>query len=370
MRIGIIGAGQLGQMLGIAARDLDIECRFLDPAPAPPAASVGPVISRPFDDADALATLADDCDIVTYEFENVPVEALLQIEGRVTVNPPPEALRISQDRLAEKNLFDSLEIPLAQYRAIDSLAILEDASSSIGLPLLVKTRRGGYDGKGQFLIQKENDIGKAWQQLGAHALIAEQWIAFDYEVSVIGVRNADGHIAIYPLTRNEHFAGILRRSRAPIDAPQLVKLADHYITKLLNHLNYVGVLALELFVTGERLLANEFAPRVHNSGHWTIEGSATSQFANHLHAISGQRLGPTNCRGHSGMLNLIGSVPEAARRIRDPHCRLHDYEKAARPGRKVGHITVVADTVAERDRLLDHVGKVVAGSTMPQKRSK
>lgn len=359
MRIGIIGAGQLGQMLGIAARDLDIECRFLDPAPAPPAASVGPVITRPFDDADALATLADDCDIVTYEFENVPVEALLQIEDRVTVYPPTAALRISQDRLVERKFFDSLEMPLAQYRAIDSLATLEDAASSVGLPLLVKTRRLGYDGKGQFLIKKENDIGKAWQQLGAHALIAEQWIAFDYEVSVIGVRSADGDIAIYPLTHNEHGAGILRRSRAPIDAPQLVKLADHYVTELLNHLNYVGVLALELFVTGEHLLANEFAPRVHNSGHWTIEGSATSQFANHLHAISGQRLGPTNCRGHSGMLNLIGSISDVVRRCSDPHCHLHDYEKEARPGRKVGHITIVADTAAERDRLLNDIDTVI-----------
>ncbi len=370
MRIGIIGAGQLGQMLGIAARDLDIECRFLDPAPAPPAANIGPVIRRPFDDADALATLADDCDIVTYEFENVPVEALLRINDRVTVYPPPGALRIAQDRLAEKKLFDRLEIPVAQYRAIDSLANLKDAASSIGLPLIVKTRRLGYDGKGQFLIQEQSDIGKAWQQLGAHALIAEQWLGFDYEVSVIGVRNADSDVAIYALTHNEHVAGVLRRSRAPVDAPQSVKLADLYITKMLNHLNYVGVLALELFVTGEHLLANEFAPRVHNSGHWTIEGSATSQFTNHLHAISGQRPRPTNCRGHSGMLNLIGSIPEAARRISDPHCRLHDYEKEARPGRKVGHITVVADTAAERDRLLDNIDKAVADATMPQKTSK
>ena len=162
MRIGIIGAGQLGQMLGIAARDLDIECRFLDPAAAPPAASVGPVITRPFNDADALAALADDCDIVTYEFENVPVEALLRIADRVPVYPPPDALRLAQDRLAEKKLFDGLRIPSVQYCVVDSLANLETAASSLGLPLVVKTRRLGYDGKGQFLIQKKNDIDEAW----------------------------------------------------------------------------------------------------------------------------------------------------------------------------------------------------------------
>ena len=369
MRIGIIGAGQLGQMLGIAARDLDIECRFLDPATAPPAASVGPVISRPFDDAVALAALADDCDIVTYEFENVPVEALLRIDDRVTVCPPPEALRVAQDRLAEKKLFDSLRIPLARYRAIKSLADLKEAASSIGLPLIVKTRRHGYDGKGQLLIQEKIDIDKAWRQLGAHALIAEQWIPFDREVSVIGVRNADGDVAIYPLTHNEHVAGILRRSRAPVDAPQLTKLANRYVTHLLKHLNYVGVLALEFFVTGDRLLANEFAPRVHNSGHWTIEGSTTSQFSNHLHAISGQQPGPTTCRGHAGMLNLIGTIPDAARRISNRHYSFHDYGKESRPGRKLGHITVVAGTATERDRLLDDIDKSVTGSATRQETS-
>ncbi len=369
MRIGIIGAGQLGQMLGIAARDLDIECRFLDPATAPPAASVGPVITRPFNDADALAALADDCDIVTYEFENVPVEALLRINDRVTVYPSPDVLRVAQDRLAEKKLFDSLRIPLARYRAINSLANLNEAASSIGLPLVVKTRRLGYDGKGQFLVREKNDIDKAWQQLGALALIAEQWIPFDHEVSVIGVRNADGDVAIYPLTLNQHIAGILRRSRAPVDAPQLTKLADHYVTRLLNQLNYVGVLALEFFVTGDRLLANEFAPRVHNSGHWTIEGSTTSQFSNHLHAISGQHPGMTTCRGHAGMLNLIGTIPDAARRISDRQCHLHDYGKEARPGRKLGHITVVADTATECDRLLDDIDKTVTGSATRQETS-
>ncbi len=370
MRIGIIGAGQLGQMLGFAARDLDIECRFLDPAHAPPAATVGPVIARPFDDADALATLADDCDIVTYEFENVPVDALLRIADRVTVFPPPQALRIAQDRLAEKKLFESLGVPLLRYRAIGSLANLEDAVSSIGLPLIVKTRRLGYDGKGQFLIQQESEIGRAWQELGPHELIAEQWIAFDYEVSVIGVRNAHGDIAIYPLTHNEHVAGILRRSRAPLDEPQLAELANQYIRRLMRHLNYVGVLVLELFVTGKRLLANEFAPRVHNSGHWTIEGSATSQFSNHLRAISGRRLGPTDCHGHSGMLNLIGRIPDAARHFSDARCRLHDYEKIARPGRKVGHISVTADTAVARDRLLDHIATAVSNATAPQEASK
>ena len=352
MRVGIIGAGQLGQMLGFAGRSLGITCRFLDPADAPPAADAGEVIRRPFDDAEALAELAANCDVITYEFENVPVEALLRIADRVPVFPPPEALRNAQDRLDEKRLFDELQIPLPRYRAVDTLDDLRAAVDSIGLPLVLKTRRFGYDGKGQYVLKTGKDIDDAWRELGGAALIAEEWLDFDYEVSAIGVRSPGGESAIYPLTRNEHAAGILRRSRAPVDAPDLAEKAESYINALLARLDYVGVLALELFVVGDRLLANEFAPRVHYSGHWTIEGAETSQFENHLRAVTNQPLGPTACRGHAGMLNLIGSIPEAARQLAVPGCQLHDYGKSPREGRKLGHITVVADSAAARDRQL------------------
>ena len=221
MRVGIIGAGQLGQMLGFAAQRLGITCRFLDPAAKPPAADAGEVIRRPFDDADALAELAADCDVITYEFENVPVEALLTIAGRVPVFPPPEALRNAQDRLAEKQLFDELQIPLPRYRAIDSPDDLRAAVDAIGLPLVLKTRRFGYDGKGQYLVKTLDDIDTAWRELGGAALIAEEWLDFDYEVSAIGVRSAGGEFAMYPLTHNEHVGGILHRSRAPVDARAL-----------------------------------------------------------------------------------------------------------------------------------------------------
>ena len=353
MRIGIIGAGQLGQMLGFAARKLDVECRFLDPSISPPAGVCGDVIQRPFDDPKALAKLAASCDVITYEFENVPVGALQGIAGAVPIYPPVDALRQAQDRLDEKRLFEQLGIPLPGYRAIDSRDDMVAAAAALGLPMVVKTRRLGYDGKGQFIVKTSADVDKAWKTLGAQALIAEQWVPFDYEVSSIGVRNVDGDVHIYALSHNVHKDGILHSSRSPVDAPELAEKAAGYVRRLLDHLDYVGVLALELFVRGDDLLANEFAPRVHNSGHWTIEGAATSQFENHLRAIMNLPLGSTASRGHAGMINLIGEIPAAARGLEAGH--LHDYGKAPRAGRKLGHITVVAATADDRDALLDKI---------------
>jgi 5-(carboxyamino)imidazole ribonucleotide synthase len=361
MRIGIIGAGQLGQMLGHAARDLGYECRFIDPAESPPAAAAGQVIRAPFDDAHALAALAGDSDVVTYEFENVPVDALAPITDIVPVYPPPGALRHAQDRLAEKQLFGQLQIPLPDYRTVDSRDDLVAAVSEIGLPLVLKTRRLGYDGKGQFVLRQSGDVDAAWESLGGKALIAEQWIPFDREVSAIGARNADGDIAVYPLTHNEHSGGILHTSRAPFEDPVLESGARRYLGDLMDHLGYVGVLALELFVDGARLLANEFAPRVHNSGHWTIEGAQTSQFSNHLLAITNRPLGPTGCNGFAGMVNLIGEIPAAARQLAIEGCYLHDYGKSPRPGRKLGHITVVTDTAESRDGALESVLESLSG---------
>jgi 5-(carboxyamino)imidazole ribonucleotide synthase len=348
-------------MLGHAASDLAMSCEFLDPSDAPPAADSGPVIRAAFDDEEALRHLAANCDVLTYEFENVPVAALQKLGSAVPIYPPPAALRHAQDRLLEKQLFGKLDIPLPGYHAIDSRSDLDAAINKLGLPLVIKTRRLGYDGKGQYLLQKAEDADTAWRELGGSDLIAEQWVAFDYEVSVIGVRNVDGDTAIYPLSQNEHHNGILHCSKAPVDAPPLARLAADYMTRLLQHLDYVGVLALELFVVRDKLLANEFAPRVHNSGHWTIEGSKTSQFTNHLLAICNQPLGSTAMKGYAGMLNLIGSIPPAARAQRIGN--LHDYGKAPREGRKLGHITVVAETAADRDALLFGVTETVTEST-------
>ncbi len=363
MRIGIIGAGQLGQMLGFAAKKLGHDCFFLDPSTNPPAAVVGPVIQASFDDRVALAILAEKCDVLTYEFENVPVEALLDIADLVAIYPPPDALRLAQDRLEEKRLFDRLDIPKPPYRVIDSTADLEDALESIGLPLVVKTRRFGYDGKGQFILRHIDQIEQAWSQLGPGGLIAEQWVDFDHEVSIIGARNLSGDIANYCLTRNEHSDGILRISRSPVDEGPLTEQAKCYLQDLLEHLDYVGVLALEMFVSGGTLYANEFAPRVHNSGHWTIEGAETSQFTNHLLAITDQELGSTGIKGHSGMINLIGQIPDAARSTSLGY--LHDYGKAPRPDRKLGHITVVASSATERDRWIEELRAFVTDSSTP-----
>ena len=361
MRIGIIGAGQLGQMLGFAARDLGVECRFIDPSESPPAAECGKVIQSAFDDPVALVALGDTCDVITYEFENVPVAALQHVEGLAPVYPPAAALRHSQDRLDEKKLFDELEIPLPGYHAIDTRSDMDDAAENLGLPMVIKTRRFGYDGKGQFVARESADLDAAWDELGGQALIAEQWVPFDYEVSCIGVRSVGGEIAIYPLSRNVHVDGILRTSRSLVNDTGLAEKASAYVHRLLQHLDYVGVLALELFVAGDDLLVNEFAPRVHNSGHWSIEGSETSQFENHLRAIMNLPLGSTASKGHAGMVNLIGEI-SAATRAQDVGA-LHDYGKTPRPGRKLGHVTVLADTGEQRDELVEIIDKSVTHST-------
>lgn len=361
MRIGIIGAGQLGQMLGFAARNLDVECRFVDPADNPPASACGKVIQSNFDDPVALVALADTCDVITYEFENVPVDALTHIEGIAPVYPPATALRHSQDRLTEKELFVELGIPLPGYHAVDTRDDLDVAADKLGLPMVIKTRRLGYDGKGQFVTKTASDLDAAWDELGGQELIAEQWVPFDYEVSCIGVRSVSGEVAIYPLSRNVHVDGILRVSRSPLDEPGLSELASEFVQRLLDHLDYVGVLALELFVKDGTLLANEFAPRVHNSGHWSIEGSETSQFENHLRAIMDLPLGSTASTGHAGMINLIGEIPTTCLSLQNG--QLHDYGKSPRPGRKLGHITVVEDSAAERDRLVDIIDESVTQRT-------
>ena len=350
--VGIIGAGQLGLMLGNASRQLGIDCVFLDPSENPPASGVGKIIRANFDDAQGLAELARTASVISYEFENVPVEALSKLPEGISVYPPLPALGIAQDRLSEKELFAALDIPLPLYLPVDSEQDLRTAMRDIGLPLVLKTRRLGYDGKGQYLLKSADSVDAALLALPNRPLIAEQWIAFDREVSAIGVRAVDGTMLAYPLTENRHQDGILQSSRAPAGPGELQDLANSYLRKLMSHLDYVGVLALELFVVNGRLLANEFAPRVHNSGHWTIEGAATSQFENHIRAITNMPLGATNAIAHAGMINLIGRMPRKHKSLVADGYHLHDYGKEPRSGRKLGHITLLDSDAARRDQRL------------------
>jgi 5-(carboxyamino)imidazole ribonucleotide synthase len=355
-----MGAGQLGQMLGIAASRLGVSVTFLDPATDPPAASTGAVICRPFDSEEGLARLAAVSDVVTFEFENVPVAAALAVAEQVPVFPPPSALRYAQDRWLEKQLFDSLRIPVPRYARVDSEADLAKAADGLQFPFVVKSRTMGYDGKGQFVVREAAGLDSAWRALGPAPLIAEQWIDFDYEVSLIGARRASGAITSYDLTENCHRDGILKISRAPSRNTAMRDAARAYTVSLLERLDYVGVLALEMFVVGEKLLANEFAPRVHNSGHWTIEGAMTSQFENHLRAVFDMPFGDPSTRGFAGMLNLIGNMPDRLSLPRHFPWFLHDYGKPPRPGRKLGHLTVLADDRPTLDRRLAELAEFLA----------
>ena len=355
MKIGIIGAGQLGRMLALAGYPLAQQFLFLDASADSPGAQVAPIVTGAFDDPRSLERLAAEVDLVTYEFENVPVAALEKVAATRPVWPPVEALRVSQDRLLEKQLFTRLRIPTPPFRAVDSLAELRIAVRQLGLPCVLKTRRLGYDGKGQRYLRKPADLEPAWNALGNVPLILEGFVDFEREVSIIGVRSTSGELRAYPIVANTHRDGILRVTLAPHRNPLLQKSAEIHLRRVLRHFDYAGVLTLEFFVHKGKLVANEMAPRVHNSGHWTIEGAATSQFENHLRAILGLPLGDTSPLGHSAMLNFIGRLPDRDAILALPGVHWHDYGKEARPGRKIGHCTVVAAGAVERDRLVRKV---------------
>jgi 5-(carboxyamino)imidazole ribonucleotide synthase len=355
MRIGIIGAGQLGRMLALAGYPLALQFRFLDSTADSPGAQVAPIVLGPFDDVASLRKLAGDVDLVTYEFENVPVAALHEVAATRPCFPPVDALRVSQDRLLEKELFGRLGIPTPPYRAVDSLADLHAAVAAIGLPCVLKTRRLGYDGRGQRFLRRHADVAAAWDALGGVPLILEGFVRFDREVSIVGARSTRGETRAYPIVANTHRDGILRVTVAPVRDARLQRAAEGHLQRVLDHFDYAGVLTIEFFVAGGRLVANEMAPRVHNSGHWTIEGAATSQFENHLRAILGLPLGDTRPLGHAAMVNFIGTMPDRSQLLEMPGVHYHDYGKAPRPGRKLGHCTVVAATAAARDAALRKV---------------
>lgn len=342
MRVGILGGGQLGRMLALAGVPLGVRCWVLDPSPEAPARAVATHICADYRDRSALEQLAQAVDVITYEFENVPVESAQALAQRVLVYPPPRALEIAQDRLSEKTFFQSLGIPTPRFVRVDTLEDLGNAVEQLGLPALLKTRRGGYDGKGQYLMRSFDDIERAWNTLGGVPLIVEEYIRFERELSILSVRARTGEIRYYPLVENSHREGILRRSLAPAPhlSSALQERAERYARAILEALQYVGVLALELFERQGELLANEMAPRVHNSGHWTIEGAVTSQFESHLRAILGWPLGPTEVRGQCAMFNIIGEIPAIEALLQIPGAHVHLYGKSPRPGRKLGHVTL------------------------------
>jgi 5-(carboxyamino)imidazole ribonucleotide synthase len=322
----------------------------LDRSPSAPAGSVAELVVGDYDDPRALERLASS-DVVTYEWESVPEQAALALAAKTPVRPSPSALSVAQDRLSEKSCFAEIGIPTPRFAAASSEAELARALSEIGTPAVVKTRRLGYDGKGQRIAGSAKEAARIFRELGAVPLIVEAFVEFERELSILSVRAKNGETAFYPLVQNQHERGMLRASFAPAPrlTPELQSVAESHAQRLLAHFDYVGVLALELFEKNGELFANELAPRVHNSGHFTIEGAATSQFENHLRAILGLPLGATTLRGASAMLNLIGSIPDREkleRLLRIPDTHLHDYAKEPRPERKVGHVTVCAPDAA------------------------
>ena len=351
MKIGILGAGQLGRMLALAGYPLGLEFAFLDPAEEACAAPLGEHLRAEYTDEAALEKFCAGIDLATYEFENVPQQAAEFVAARVPLYPGPRALTAGQDRLSEKQLFVSLGIPVPKFAAVSSHAGLENAARHTGLPAVLKTRRMGYDGKGQYVLRSAADFDAAWQQLGRQPLILEAFVPFEREVSCLAVRGRDGAIQFYPLVENVHRSGILRTAR-PLANDPLQKLGEDYARRVLEHADYVGVLAFEFFVSEGGLLANEIAPRVHNSGHWSIEGAQCSQFENHLRAIAGLPLGGTALRGASVMVNFIGIAPATATLAALDGVHIHLYGKQPKPLRKIGHATVTAADDAELQRRL------------------
>ena len=339
-------------MLALAGVPLGMRFVIVDPAPDAPVQVLAEHVCTDYADPRALEALAA-CDVVTYEFESVAVAPLRAVGAHVPVHPSPNALEVAQDRLLEKSCFRDLGIPTAPFRAVGSQAELDAALAAIGLPAVLKTRRLGYDGKGQALLRSPDDAVRAFERLGSVPLILEGFVSFERELSLIAVRGLRGEVAFYPLVENHHRDGILRLTLAPAPAlaVALQAAAERYVTALLERFDYVGVLALELFQARGELYANEFAPRVHNSGHFSIEGALTSQFENHLRAVAGLPLGSTELLGPSAMLNCIGKLPHPRDVLAVPDAHFHDYGKEPRPGRKVGHVTVRGATheaVSER----------------------
>jgi len=351
MRIGILGSGQLGRMLALAGHPLGHSFSFFDSSANSATAGLGECTVASFEDIAALTRFARECDVITYEFENVPCSAAEVLSTIKPVFPPARALEVSQDRLVEKEFLQGLGIGTPRFRSASSESELREACEALGLPCIAKTRRFGYDGKGQARIDDLADVSRVWKALQGAPLLVEGFVPFSRELSVIATRDQGGQVCWYPLSQNEHIEGILHRSELP--APDVThtmrKTAYELISKVLEELQYVGTLAIELFEVRGEVLANEMAPRVHNSGHATIDCVASSQFENHIRAITGMSLGAAEPHSRAVMLNVVGRLPDLDEVRALSNARVHLYGKEPRPGRKLGHITLLNPSKAEED---------------------
>lgn len=344
IRVGCLGGGQLGRMLALAGYPLGLRFTFLDPGEDSSAGQVAQQLVGDYDDPLLLQRLGETSDLVTFEFESVPEASATLLEARGPVFPPPIALRVGQDRVLEKQLFARLGIASASYAVVGGAEDLPGAWTAVASASRLKSRRLGYDGHGQFRVTEPRELERGWAEIGGVAAILEQEVPFDRELSIIGVRSGEGDTTFYPLTENHHLDAVLRCSLAPApDSAGLQGQAELICARLMDALDYRGVLAVELFQVGEELLANEIAPRVHNSGHWTQDGAVTSQFESHLRAGLGWPMGSTQALGKSVMINVLGRLPDPAGLLAIPGVHLHLYGKAERPGRKLGHLNVVGD---------------------------
>jgi 5-(carboxyamino)imidazole ribonucleotide synthase len=358
--VGILGGGQLARMMALSGHSLGLGFRIFDPSPDASAAAVAEHVCAPWDDPEAIARFCDGLDVATLELEALPLATARAVAAQVPLRPSPRALAAAQDRLAEKELARSLGLSTAPFVRIDTEADLVAALGRVGAPALLKHRTEGYDGRGQAVVREADAAVEAFRAGGGRPSVLEGFVRFDRELSLVAVRGLHGEVACYPLVENLHEGGVLRRTIAP--APRgTAALADEALEAarlVLEALDYVGVLTLEFFECGGRLLVNEIAPRVHNSGHWTIEGAVTSQFENHLRAVLGLPLGSTEPRGWSLLRNILGHAPEAARVLAIPDAHLHLYGKEPRAGRKLGHVTICAsslDVLEENGRALHEV---------------
>jgi len=346
-RIGVLGGGQLGRMLGLAGIPMGMSFVFLDPAPDACAAATGELLQAEFSDTGAARDLAALVDVATFDFENVPETTARALMETCPLYPAPDALGASQDRMVEKDLLSSLGIQVPPFFRVSSRTDLLEGLDALGYPAVLKTRCLGYDGKGQAVLRDQEDLERAWQKLGDSELILESFVPFDLECSMVAVRGLSGDIRTWPLVRNVHSNGILMLSLPGVFDQALQSKAAEKMRTLLEHFDYTGVLTMEFFLLDGELLVNEFAPRVHNSGHWTIDGSTCSQFENHLRAVAGLPLGETEMTGCSIMFNWIGEMPDQQKAMAIPGLHWHDYGKAPRPGRKIGHATLCAETMDE-----------------------
>lgn len=362
MKVGVLGGGQLGLMLGLAARRLGVNTRFLAPDSDAPAGTCSELIVADYTNEAALTHFNEGLDVITYEFESIPIEPVQSLAQTIPVRPSPLALETAQDRMMEKQCFERLGIPTSRFAVANTLTEARAALEMVGRPSVLKTRRHGYDGKGQAVVRERSDLERGWVTVGGAPSILEKFVTFTRELSIIAVRGITGEIEFYPLVENHHSEGILRFSIAPAQnvSPDVQSRAENYAKRVLEDLDYVGVLAIEFFETADGLVANEMAPRVHNSGHWTIEGADTSQFENHLRAITGMDLGSTAVHGVAGMVNVIGQEPNLAKLREIPSVHVHMYGKSPAPRRKLGHITVTADDLPGVLALIGRVRSALA----------